>query len=216
MATLPDQLRSVAFPQNQYYREEHPKTQIYLHHTAGADNGPGVFQWWASNQTRVATCVVIERDGDIIQGYSSRYWAYHLGVKSATFRARGLSYIPLDKISIGIELTSWGGLTKKRGKFYTWTGKEIPADQVITLDKKHRGHKHYHKYTQEQIKAVSQLLDLWEERYQIPCTYQDDIFDITERALKGEPGLYTHCSVREDKVDVYPDPDLIKMLQERS
>lgn len=194
-----------------YYREKFAKTQIYLHHTAGADNGKGVFSWWGRTQTRVATCVIINRNGDIMQGYSSKYWAYHLGLKSATFKAFGLRYMPLDRSSIGIEITNWGGLTKKKSKYYNYLGGEVKKEDVIELDFK--GYKYYHNYTDAQIAAVSELLALWEGKYNIKAKYNKDIFKVCQRALKGESGVYTHNSVREDKNDVYPHPKLIEMLK---
>jgi len=51
----------------------------------------------------------------------------------------------------------------------------------------------------------------WGQRYNIPLDYNEDVWDVTTRALSGEPGLYTHVSVRYDKSDVYPDPRLIEM-----
>jgi hypothetical protein len=60
---------------------------------------------------------------------------------------------------------------------------------------------------------VKDLLTLWKSRYNIPLTYNDDIWDVCPRALKGESGVFTHNSVRFDKVDVSPQPKLIKMLK---
>jgi hypothetical protein len=54
---------------------------------------------------------------------------------------------------------------------------------------------------------------LWKEKYNIPLTYNEDIWDITPRALKGEAGVFTHNSVRKDKVDIYPHPKMIEMLK---
>ena len=68
-------------------------------------------------------------------------------------------------------------------------------------------------YTDAQIQSVKELLLLWKDKYNIPLTYHEDIWDITPRALKGEPGVYTHNSVRTDKVDIYPCPRMIAMLK---
>ena len=46
-----------------------------------------------------------------------------------------------------------------------------------------------------------------------PLTYNKDIWDLTPRAYKGEAGIFTHCSVRPDKVDIYPHPKMIEMLK---
>jgi hypothetical protein len=64
-------MKIVQVPFKDYYHEESPKTQIYLHHTAGTGIGDNVYKWWGSDKPRVATCVIIDRDGTIKQGFSS-------------------------------------------------------------------------------------------------------------------------------------------------
>jgi N-acetyl-anhydromuramyl-L-alanine amidase AmpD len=212
-------IKQISFSDKQYISEVHPKVQIYLHHTAGNASGEQVYQGWGSNAERVATCVVISGkgsnciDGQIIQGFSSQFWAFHLGLKESTFQKHGVPYRSLDKISIAIEICNWGQLTLKDGKFYNYVNREVPADQVCTLDKPFKGFKYFHDYTDAQIESVKELLLLWKGKYGIPLTYHEDIWDICPRALKGEKGVFTHNSVRTDKVDVYPHPKLIEMLK---
>lgn len=210
------------FPASQYFQEEHPKKQIYIHHTAGNASPFNVFGGWAGNAERIATCVSVGGkpkagsdwiDGEVAQGYSSKYWAYHLGLKESTFHKFNLSYRSLDKNSIGIEICNWGQLSFTGGKFYNYVNKEVPADEVCELATPHRGHKYYHNYTDAQIEAVKDLLLLWKQKYSIPLEYYQDIWDVTPRALKGEAGVFTHNSVRFDKVDVYPHPKLVTMLK---
>jgi len=209
----------IDFPSNQYIREEHPKRQIYLHHTAGNSSGTNVFKWWASNPERVATCVSIagpgsaDGDGKIVQGFSSKYWAYHLGVKRNVFDAFGVPFTNLDKNSIGIEICNWGQLSYTGGKFYNYVGGEVPADQVIKLDVPYKRHIYFHNYSDAQIQSVKDLLLLWKDRYGIPIKYNEDIWTVTQRALRGEAGVFTHNSVRADKVDIYPHPKMIAMLK---
>jgi len=219
MATLP-KITQVDFPENQYYKTQYTKKQIYLHHTAGNPDGKAVFRWWAQDkQGRIATCISISgkgkntKDGEIIQGYSSKYWAYHLGCKSKFFAAMGLPYKELDKYSIGIEICNWGNLTLKNGKFYNYVKGEVPADEVCELDTPFKGYKYYHNYTDAQIESTKQLLLYWGEVYNIPLDYNEDIFDLTPRAYKGEKGVFTHNSVRPDKVDIYPHPKMVEMLK---
>lgn len=208
-----------AFPLDQYFQEEHPKKQIYLHHTAGNASGTMTFAGWAANKERVGTCVAITGkgknciDGQIIRGFSSKHWAYHLGVKGSVFTKAKVPYTQLDQISIGIEICNWGWLTEKGGKFYNYVGREVPADEVCTLDTPYKGFKHWHNYTDAQIESVKELLLYWNETYKIPLDYNEDIWAVSTRALKGEPGVYTHNSVRVDKTDVYPHPKLIAMLK---
>jgi hypothetical protein len=215
-------LTQTPFPATQYMNEEHPKTQIYLHHTAGNSNPFATYQGWANNPERIATCVVIGGrptsganwiDGEVAQGYSSKLWAYHLGLKESTFHNFNLPYKSLDRISIGIEICNWGQLTLKSGKFYNYVNRTVPANEVCELATPHRGFKYYHNYTDAQIASVYELLVLWKQRYNIPLTYNPDIWNVTPRALRGDAGVFTHNSVRYDKVDVYPHPRLIQMLQ---
>lgn len=210
-------LLQVDFPTSQYIREEHPKTQIYLHHTAGNSSGMNVFQFWASNPERIATCVAISgkgsTDGQIVQGFGSKYWAYHLGLRESTFDKYGLPYKSLDKTSIGIEICNWGQLTRKGDKFFNYVNREVPVDEVIDLKTPYKGFRYFHNYTDAQIQSVKELLLLWKDKYKIPLTYREDIWGITTRALKGEPGVFTHNSVRTDKVDIYPHPKMIQMLK---
>jgi N-acetyl-anhydromuramyl-L-alanine amidase AmpD len=209
-------LRQISFPKGQYFEEVVPKTQIYLHHTAGAPNADQVWQWWVTDKTPIATCVVVDDSGEIVQGFSSKFWAYHLGLKTKHFSVAGVPYKNLDKSSIGIELTNWGQLTQKNGKFYNYVNGEVPASQVCELPTPHRGYRYYHNYTDAQIQSVKELLLLWNEKYNIPLTYNEDIWGISKRALEGKPGVFTHNSVRPDKVDVYPHPKLVEMLKSLS
>jgi len=212
-------LVQTAFPESQYIKEEHPKKQIYLHHTAGGPNGARTFQHWAANKERVATCVTISGigkdcvDGQIIQGYSSKFWAFHLGIKESTFNRFGVPYQNLDKISIGIEICNWGQLTERDGQFFNYVNRVVPESEVIQLDKPYKGFSYFHNYTDAQIESVRELLILWKDKYGIPLTYREDIWTVTPRALRGEAGVFTHNSVRADKVDIYPHPKMIQMLK---
>jgi hypothetical protein len=210
-------ITKVDFSSSQYIAEEHPKKQIYLHHTAGNSSAQRTFQGWNANADKIATCVAISGkgsvDGEIVQGFSSKHWAYHLGLKQDVFTKYKVPYQSLDKISIGIEICNWGWLTEKNGKFYTYVNSEVPKDQVIKLDTPYKNFTYWHDYTDAQIKSVKELLLLWNDRYNIPLDYNEDIWQVTPRALKGEPGVYTHNSVRVDKTDVYPHPGLIEMLK---
>jgi hypothetical protein len=215
-------LTQTDFSPNQYISEEHKKTQIYLHHTAGSPDPFATFKFWETNPEKIATCVVVGgkpnktnkwEDGEVAQGFSSKFWAYHLGLTESTFHKFKLPYKSLDKISIGIEICNYGQLTLKGGKFYTYVNSVIDPNDVIELSTPHRGFKYYHKYTDKQIDSVRELLLLWKEKYNIPLTYNPDIFDVTPRALKGDSGVFTHNSVRFDKVDVSPQPKLIEMLK---
>lgn len=196
----------VKFPESQYYKEEVAKKQIVIHHTVSGPDATVVFEGWASNPERVATAFVISADGTIVQGFASKYWAHHLGLKKSNNTA-------LNKAAIAIEVCNWGGLTTKDGKYYSAFNREVPADQVIDYGKKWRGYRYFHKYTPQQIESLRQLLVYLSDKFSITKTYNADMWDISANALSGKNGIYTHVSYREDKSDMHPQPELITMLQ---
>ncbi len=216
-------IKQVPLKKTEYSQEVHEKVQIVIHHTAGNSSGPGTIKMWDSDSRgRIATCITISGkgqskdtfDGEICQAFSSKHWAYHLGIKPDVFRAKGVPYKQLDKTSIGIEICNWGPLEKVGDKFYNYVDREVPLDQVCELEKPYKGHKYYHAYTDAQIESVRQLLVYWNEVYDIPLDYiAEDMWNVSVRALKGEKGVFTHNSYRKDKTDVSPQPKLIAMLQ---
>lgn len=216
-------IKQIPLPETQYIKEVTEKNQIVLHHTAGNSSAPGTIKMWANDDRgRIATCIVISGkgtskdtyDGEICQAFSSKHWGYHLGLKQDIFRAKGVPYKALDKHAIAIEICNWGPLDKVGDKFYNYVDREVAADQVTELQTPYKGHRYYHRYTDAQIESVKNLLMYWRDNYSIDLTYrEDDMWTISTRALKGEPGVYTHNSYRKDKLDIYPCPRMIAMLK---
>lgn len=221
MHKLPKNIKQVNFSLDEWCKEEHKKTQIYLHHTAGRGSGEKTFQYWDSDtQGKIATCVCISNgndggiDGQIVQGFSSKFWAYHLGLNNRHFKRLGLKYKELNKLSIGIEICAWGALTFRSGKYFSWANVEVPIQDVETLETPWRNIAHFHKYTQKQIDSVCELLLYWKDIYDIDITYKPENFwDISKDALIGKSGLYSHAAVRFDKSDIFPCNALLSALK---
>lgn len=206
-------MREIQFPETQYVKEATKKSQVYLHHTAGGMSADAVFSGWASNPERIATSFVISGSGEIVRGFDPKFWAFHLGLRESAFHSLNLRYRSLDKNSVGIEICSWGQLTLRDGKYYNYLGREVAKGYVRTLDKPFKGFLHYYDYSPAQIESTRKILIGLNETFGIPLGYNPDIWDISRRALSGSSGVYTHNSVRRDKNDVYPHPDLIQMLK---
>ena len=214
-----------------YFKEENTKKQIYLHHTVSHPSPVNDIKHWQSLSYRIGTCVLVAgkpyanetyyEDGDIYQAFSSRYWAYHLASHfsgnqvPAKYKTRTNTRI-LERGAIGIEICNAGWLTWENGKFYSSFRSVVPEEEVIEYVDQYRNKRFYHKYTDAQIETVRQLLDFFCEKYDIPRTYDSGMWDISEKALSGEPGIYTHTSVRSDKTDCHPQPELVRMLIELS
>ncbi len=200
---------------NQYYKEETPKRVIVIHHTAGGQNPINVLHGWNYTPEKVGTAYVIAgkedktksyKEGEIFQAFDEKYWAHHLGCKTAN---NGL----LNMQSIGIEICNWGQLLEKDGKFYNYVNGEVPKEEVVTLVKPFKTFIHYHKYSDAQIDSLKYLLIALGGKYNIPLHYNENIFDLNQEALAGKGGLFCHVSYRTDKFDCSPQPNLIKMLQ---
>jgi N-acetyl-anhydromuramyl-L-alanine amidase AmpD len=112
-------IKQARLKESQFFAELSLKTQIYLHHTAGGGNAEAVSRYWNGNTERIATAFIIGADGLIVQCFSSKHWAWHLGVGQKEFKAQGVPYKNLNKTSVGIEVCNWGYLKEKNGIFTT-------------------------------------------------------------------------------------------------
>ena len=113
--------------------------------------------------------------------FKESHWAYHLGVNQGHTGHDGDHNKLLNQQAIGIEICSYGPLThdEASGKFFfQWKveGKirqrEIPADQVCTLEKPWRGFIHFQKYTAKQIDACKELILSLAYLFNIPIPEQ--------------------------------------------
>ena len=218
----------IDYPKDQYFSNEddvYEKTQVIIHHTESGSGVRGDIQTWLSTSKRIATCIIIDRDGTVNQLFSSKYWGAHVGAGKSS----------LDKHSIGVELDSWGGLilgdgrvkqigknsdgTEKyiktiSGKYYATYGNIVNVP-VTEYGFKFRGYKFYESYTEAQIKSIGELLLLWNKRYGIPLTYRENFYELSQEALSGIPGVWSHTSYRPypEKFDIHPQPELLLMLK---
>lgn len=216
---------------NEYFKEVVVKDTIYLHHTAGGPRPDYVIDGWERDKTRrgrvleVGTAFVIggktegdkDFDGLIYIAFDPKYWAHHLGTKRPKYAK--FNNARLNAKSIAIEICSFGALEQQQdGQFYFDLGSRkiyVPAEEVCILDKPWRGKKFFQKYTTKQLEATKKLILELARKYEIPLedrVYNRDWFDLKFDALQGAPGLWTHCNVREDKIDCFPQPELIDML----
>jgi hypothetical protein len=145
-----------------YLTEEHKKTSIFIHHTAGAHNPINtILGWEGDTRGRVATAFVIgnkssdgldkQYDGKIYRCFDEAKWAYHLGIPDSGGR--------LDKTAIGIELCSFGFLRKAGSKYFTYVNTELKDKTAVTkLTKSFRTFDYYHSYSDAQLESLRLLL----------------------------------------------------------
>ncbi len=218
----------VDFPANKYYAEKVDKKSIVIHHTASDANPYGCINWWKQSPDHVSTPFIIAgkpsknnaeyTDGQILQLYSSNFWAFHLGLSTKHLEAGGPNHSTntiLNKISIPIELCSWGPLTKKNDKFYSYDGEIVDSGLVTEYPNQFRGYNYYNSYTEAQLENLSELMKFLADKYAIKLVYDEKMWDIWPEALQNKQTLYTHCSVRPapEKYDCHPQPELIEVLK---
>jgi N-acetyl-anhydromuramyl-L-alanine amidase AmpD len=230
---MPDILSRIVlsqFPDDQYVKEETPKDTIYVHHTAGGASPFDVLEYWESTPERVATSFIIAgpppkgvtawTDGQIFQAYSSKYYAWHLGGQAMLYPngkpAGAKGSLELNKKSIGIELCNWGPLHQTSdGRYLTVaTGDIVNPARVLKLDTPYRGYLYWQAYSDAQLASLKDLIQYLVAKWNIPTTFKGmGMFDIDPRAQAGEPGIWTHTSVRTDKWDCSPQPKLVELLR---
>jgi N-acetyl-anhydromuramyl-L-alanine amidase AmpD len=207
----------VEFPDDQYFREQTDKKQVVIHHTVSGQGVDGDIAWWRQTVERIGTAIIVGWDGKIYQCFSSKYWAHHIGSKAANNKA-------LNMASIGIEIDAWGGLMRSNRQWYPakWDANlhqnvpnlgVRPIQNVQVYEQGFKGFYGFEKYTDAQIEAVRKLLIFWNEKYNIPLNYNEDMWALSSKAMSGTPGIWTHVSFREDKSDCHPQPELIQMLK---
>ena len=214
-------IKDYYLPKREYINGKYNNDYIVLHHTAGYDNPKAVVDCWAKDSLgRVATEFVIggQRctdgrsiyDGQIVRTYPEGNQGYHIGTS-------GSSYMNIH--SVGIELCNMGWV--KNGK--TYTGSIVRPDQIVSLKEPFRGYINWHKYTTKQIEVLRDLLlyianrdniDLHTGIYKwIKTEGAIKAFDFHQDAYNGKvKGMLCHSSIRKDKWDVSPQPELIDMI----
>jgi hypothetical protein len=140
---------------------------------------------------------------------------FSLRLRHEDFQKKGLKYHDLDNDIISIYLESCGQVILKNGNFYPISGSNIPVEDAYEYcaKAKWKNHQHWELYYEAQIEALKTLLVKLCEKYNIPKTYNPDMWEVSKRALMGTPGIWGHCSFREDAMDPHPQIELVNMLK---
>jgi hypothetical protein len=193
---------------------------LFLHHTAGWHNPYNTINNWANdNRGRIATEFVLggpsikgnddKYDGEMVQAFPEGNWGYHLGKNGSS---------TMHKNSVAIEVCNFGYVVN--GKAYQ--GTPVVDSQIVELAKEFRGHKTWHRYSDAQIEALHKWI-LWvaerdniDVRAGLPALIKEkgaEAFEWNADAYYGKvKGLWTHTNTRKDKVDMFPQQELMDML----
>lgn len=208
-------------PKGEYIEGNYKNEYIILHHTAGGANPRSVVDYWGRDSLgRVAAEFIVggqncntgnaKYDGQIVRSFPEGCQAYHIGKSGSSY---------MNTHSVGIEMCNFGYVDK--GK--TYTGATVIQEQTVSLSAPYKGYLFWHKYSDEQIKSVKNLLlyvsnrdniDLHEGLYKwIKNEGPIKAFDFHIDAYNGNvKGLLTHTNIRKDKFDCCPQQNLVDMI----
>ena len=193
---------------------------VFLHHTAGWHNPyQTIDNWGKDTRGAIATEFVLggpsikgnddKYDGEMVQAFPQGNYGWHLGVNGSQ---------KMHINSVGIEVCNFGYVIN--GKAYQ--GTPVIESQTVTLAKEFRGHKIWHRYSDAQIEALRKWI-LWiaeRDNIDVRKGLVEEIkkkgvngFEFNQDAYYGKiKGMWTHTNTRKDKVDMFPQPELIDML----
>ncbi len=221
---------------DEFIRKETNKNTIWLHHTAGGSRPDWSIGGWEKDfqkdkngnpvtdsdgllkPLRVGTSYVIGRsssstsetiwDGKILKAFDDKFWAWHLGIAGKIAQ-------DLNSRSIGIEICNYGPLNlAKDNRFYTYVNKPINESDVVELEKPFKGYKYWEKYTDAQLESTRKLILHLQKKWDIEIEkgiYNEQWFDYSDDWLTLG-GLRSHSQVRKDKFDIFPQKEMIQML----
>jgi hypothetical protein len=99
-------------------------------------------------------------------------------------------------------------------RFFNYVNRPLRENEVIELETPFRGYKYWEKYTDLQLenlrKLILHLSSKWGIQYD-KGIYDLNWFEYNERWFTTG-GLRTHTQVRRDKFDLFPQPELIQVL----
>jgi hypothetical protein len=207
-------------PKGEYKPGPTKKEYCFLHHTAGWHNPYNTINAWGRDKRgAVATEFVLggpsvkgnddKYDGTLVQCMPEGAYGWHLGKNGSQH---------MHTHSVAIEVCNFGSI--KGGK--TWAGTVAAESQIVKLPKIFRGAQYWHRYSDKQIEILRQWILYIADRDNIDVrkglveevkAKGADGFGWNADAYYGKvKGLWTHTNTRKDKVDMFPQPELLDML----
>lgn len=200
-------------PNTFHFKEAADKKRIVLHFTAGplssdipqltpAEDKPNHF---------VSVPFVVARDGTIYQLFSSKYWAYNLGMKA---NDGNVDHI-FERESIAIEISNYGVLIPDKNNLKTIYDTPTQPDLYCSktqeeaythLDQPFRKNEYYATFTASQLQSTINLIRWITEKYSI----KRDFLEVSDRytcksSTHNFNGITSHVNYRKDgKWDIGP------------
>ena len=181
-----------------YYHSDTTKSKICLHFTVGVL--PGDISTLTKENNHMSVQYVVDSLGNTYNLFDDKYWSYHLGANAVGGNS------DMSKESIGIEISNYGPLVAKDGKFLDAYGNVYTTDLDFVDEINYRGYYYYAKMSERQIDAVAHLVVYLCQKHVIPINFKSDgeVFKSAKDAL-AFTGIFCHSNVRKDKFDLPPE-----------
>jgi hypothetical protein len=219
-----------------YFAGPYKKDWLFGHHTGGWENPYQTIDIWDKDVKTVGVEYVIGGkhvlkgdtgyDGRLLRCMPKNAYSYHLTIGDNI----------VHKNSIGIEVCSFGGLTKggykkadgtyaamKPNGYYTYTGVEVSFDQVYDIGWNYRGFQYFHKLSVNQLNTLESVMKLEAEVNGI--NLRGGLYQlIKDKGVKHafemcnydyvskNPGFYVHGNVYAHKNDLFPQQEFIDLI----
>lgn len=208
--------KRTGMPFTKFFSAKFPKKQIVLHHGANSDNSRNMAEGFEVQNNFVATNGGITDDGHYLKIFDEKGWAHHIGMDNAQNLQR-------NRESVSVEICAWGCLMERGGKFYAWPneygrkGKAVEVSKEKVVECEYKGWKYYERYTDKEIETTKRWILLNAMYWDIPLDYSDkDLWKVSQKAINGAPGIYTHNSYISWKSDIFPQEEIVAMLKDIS
>ncbi len=214
MADILDEIVQLRLNEKQFCRTTYPKDQIVIHNSNTTKSASDLVTSWNDGTHEYIAPIIIDRFGTIYQTFSSRFHASHIGDMSKEMKLFSLPNRACSQTSIAVMLMNGGRVrTNKELKTHYDDGTEYKSQGRVFYENLHRGNHYYEEYTKDQIKSLERVLKYWCNRFDIPATYNEDIWEVNTRALKGDKGIYLASSFSDDLPIVHPQKELLSLLK---
>lgn len=220
----PEDLKVLLYksPNVYHFKEVNAKKRILLHFTAGNLNGDLITLTPSEDQSNrfVSVPFVVARDGTIFQLFSSKHWAYNLGMKAADGNVDHI----FEKESIAIEISNYGPLVldgevlktpkDKNGRQDTYCT-TLQAEAYQKLNVPFRNFSYFATYTEVQMASVIRLVRWLAHKYEIPTELiSPDLRLLVDSRAQNHKGITSHINYRSSgKWDIGPAFDWSRFEQ---
>lgn len=134
-------------------------------------------------------------DGKILKAFEDKYWSYFINDEN------------LSKRSIVIQVCNYGHLNKIGDSFYNKNG--ILVDEIDVVECEYKNYKYWHRYTDNQINSLYNLILFLKKTWKIDIKKYDDwLYDKKINVDNG--GLMT--DLNWDGIGLFPQKEIIDIL----